>query len=246
VLAAGGDRGLVMVWDVNTWAGRGAARHDDAIAGLAFSPDGGQLGVAGKDRHTRVVDVASGGVLVDMRGDASALDVAFSRDGRLVATGWGDGSVRVHDVASGSERLLSGHVSFVSRVQFAPRGDLLASLGADNDILLWDLRTGSRRALAGHTERLWNAVFLKGGTHLVTSSFDDTLRLWDLATGHHVELMHLKDARSLAVAQDGVTVVAGAGGGRVVVWTDEFPTEPAAIAARLDTMTDLTVPKAQP
>jgi eukaryotic-like serine/threonine-protein kinase len=255
LLAAGGRKGALLVWRLDGRDGVGVWKlepHGGDIASVAFAPDEQSLATTSFTNSVRVVDWTTGAERFESSHDARAFDVAFSRDGAWLASAWADARVRLHHVASGYERTFAGHATFVAKVRFSPDGATLASMGADNNVWLWDLRppasggdgpgaaAAAGRALRGHTARLQNLVFLRGGSHLVTTSMDDTVRLWDLASGANYVIAKLAAADGLAAAPDGVTVAAGGAEGRVVLWTDDLPTDPIDLRRQLDAMTDFT------
>jgi WD40 repeat protein len=91
--SAGGAR----LWDVASGTERRAVnRHTDAVAAVAFSPDGQTLATASWDTTTKLWDATGGQertTLVGHTGRVTA--VAFAPDGKVLATGGEDRTVRL-------------------------------------------------------------------------------------------------------------------------------------------------------
>src|SRR6266511_1468886 len=103
-LAAGGEGGLTIVWDVasrrNVFERRGHGATQ--IYTVALSPDGGMLATGGGDAATRLWKTDSGELLhtFDFAGKWVRA-VQFSPDGKILAVGGtGDLTVRLWDVRS--------------------------------------------------------------------------------------------------------------------------------------------------
>jgi hypothetical protein len=90
----------VRLWDVET--GRELRRlvgHTDAVACVAFSPEGRRLLSGGADNSLRLWDVESGRELLRLDGhDKWVFSVAFSPDGRRALSGGADQTVRLWDL----------------------------------------------------------------------------------------------------------------------------------------------------
>jgi WD40 repeat protein len=150
------------------------------LYGVAFSPDGAVLIVAG---HKAVLawNVADGtavGTFGDWQQGHKA--VAVSPDGKHVAAGGDDRLVRV-GALGGEPAALKGHRSTILTVAFRPQGGMLASGGKDNVIRLWDVATGAQgKTLEGHRQGVSSVAFSPDGQHLASGSEDKTIKIWSL------------------------------------------------------------------
>jgi WD40 repeat protein len=113
----------------------------EGVWGVAFSPDGKTLALAGKGK-VKLWDVGSRKELATLEGHAgNVYCVAFSPDGKLLASGGGDHTVRLWHMPGGKEAaILKGHTGEVKSVAFSPDGTMLASGAVGPPILkLWDV-----------------------------------------------------------------------------------------------------------
>lgn len=120
----------------------------------AFSPDGTRLAIADTGDPPRVLDVATGQVVLELEGHAAGVsDVAWSPDGARIATAGYDERVIVWDAADESplQRLptLSREISTVA---FSPDGRHLATASVVEDVVrVWTLDVDELRAIAAGT-----------------------------------------------------------------------------------------------
>jgi WD40 repeat protein/serine/threonine protein kinase len=181
----------VRIWDATTYAELLVIEgmKKSGARGLALSPDGKRLAIAGVgDPEVKVWDTQIGRELLAFRGHTGGVNcVAFSLDGRWIASGSGDfnqrdkGEVKVWDSQTGRERLtLNGHMDGVWSVAFSPDGQRLATGGWDHNVKIWDLTTGQEAlTLRAHPNAVWSVAFSHDGHRLVSASIDRTIRIWD-------------------------------------------------------------------
>jgi WD40 repeat protein len=117
-VAAGCDRGSLVLWSPWRWGGRLVRRDlDDAVYALAFSPDGGYLAVGTEGGRLYVLELASG-ALAARRLAGTVSSVAFSPAGDELAVTSLDPNVRVVRLAN---------------LAFVPEGDVTSWLAARTD-----------------------------------------------------------------------------------------------------------------
>ena len=172
--------------------------------GIAFSPDGKSLALAGMDR-LRLHDVAAGTerVLSVLSGGAAAGQLQFSPDSQaLMLSASYEPSVRMWNLTTGNEVTLSeGMGSVMVAMNLAPDGRTLAVSSGYNrpGIKVWDVLTSRLRATMGDNLPGTSLIALTNDGRNVLGRSTAGLTLWDAQTG--VE----KHAVNMANAQYGAT-----------------------------------------
>ena len=146
-------------------------KHQGAITGLVFSPDGQMLATSSKDGTVRAWDAFLGKELFRLPAHDGVGAVVFSKDGQFLFSGGTDGKIRLWHVFTASlVRTWEGHRAEVTGLALSPDGHTLASASADSTALLWrieerDLKGPPPRVLtAEELERLWTSLSSEDGT----------------------------------------------------------------------------------
>jgi WD40 repeat protein len=134
------DFGEVKLWNLHS--GKGSVPlggHDQGVFALAFSPDGGLLASAGRDRIIKLWDTHSGRLLRSLFGHQDDVHgLAFSPDGTKLTSGSSDLTVRLWNPADGHQKtVFRGHREPVTAVAFDPDGRSIASCGS-SEVKVWD------------------------------------------------------------------------------------------------------------
>ena len=118
---------------------RWRANIDDHPIGLAWSPDGASLAVAGVSGPITLFNGADGAIQHKLPGHAlDTMAISWRNDSRVMASVGQDGQVRLWDVETGRQRSeMEGGASWVERVAFSPVGDWLVS-AAGRKLRLWN------------------------------------------------------------------------------------------------------------
>ncbi|GLB36779.1 hypothetical protein LshimejAT787_0310660 [Lyophyllum shimeji] len=135
----------VRVWDTHSIRAVAEFKgHTASVSSAVFSPDGNRLVVPGwPDKTARILDVATGKVMAELRVGAQVWCVAFSMDGSQIATGSSDATIRIWNATTGeAEGELIGHTHGVRDVAFSQDGSQVISSSGDRTVRVWDKTTG--------------------------------------------------------------------------------------------------------
>ena len=185
--------------------------HISPIRAVAFSPDGRLLATGSVDRTTKIWDVASGGLVVTIKGhEGEIFSLAFSPDGKTLATGSNDFTVRLWDIAAVSEFDCIETEYRIQSLAFSPDGKIIASGSYNNSTTkVWDVSNGRQLAKIKGPGNSWGVAFSPDGKRLAIGYSEGTLKLLDAATYQEVASFkaHAKGIASLMISPDNRTLV---------------------------------------
>src|ERR1051326_5009434 len=148
--------GSIRVWDAATGEMLREMADDPnyMINSLAIAPDGRTLAWAGRDKHVRIQDLATGREVHRIAGHEFTECFAFSSDGKMLASGGArEIRVRLWDTSTGRELRSLNHprTTFTygtTYLAFAPHGKTLVAFSPTNsgngpgELRFWDIESG--------------------------------------------------------------------------------------------------------
>jgi WD40 repeat protein/DNA-binding SARP family transcriptional activator len=161
-----------------------AGRHEEAIRGVAWSPDGRFIVTVGAPA-VQVWDGSTGELVrsLETAGEDCLCSAAtFSADGRLLATMGGADATLIWETKTwspASEPILGTG----GPASWSPRGNLLATT-AGNQVAISSTVAGAETIrLRGHTGPIDDLAWATNGLIATSSVADRTVRIWDAADG---------------------------------------------------------------
>jgi WD40 repeat protein len=236
VLSAGGrilaDRdghGTVQVWDVTTQRPVGVPLPGHGtVTGLALSPDGGTLAVAGDGVQLwrTATGQRIGTALPASGGSGGYGGLAFSPDGTTLATIGADGKARLWNVATqqetGAPLAVGPPGTFAGTVALSPDGKVLVTVGAGGRTQLWSVASHEpvgKPMPAGAAATV--VAVSPDGTMLATAGGDGTIRLWNAGTQQEIGAPMTADTQPVyaaAFSPDGTMLATAGGDGTIRLW----------------------------
>jgi WD40 repeat protein len=187
--------------------------HTDALASVAFFPDG-RRGLSGSfDGTLRIWNLETGEEVRTLGTTKGKIyGVAISPDGRSALSGGEDLLIHLWDVDNSKEVFeLRGHLGFLTAVAFSVDGQYAISGGGDRMLRLWDLE--AQKLLPGicrHNGLVRSVAFdpvvgpsagKEGGLRALScSSEDGTMRLWNVKKGKELKRWKAPGAQVWSVA----------------------------------------------
>lgn len=139
-LAAGGEGGVVKVWDATSGKELLSLQPGGSIADLSYSPDGRWLAAVEHQGGVVVWDATKGEQRLKLPGEGC---VRFSSDSKLIASTArmkpAGETIFVCDAATGKERLVLEQDKLLTSLAFSPDGRRLTAISATAIVDVWDL-----------------------------------------------------------------------------------------------------------
>jgi len=211
----------------------------DDIGSAAFSPDGKQIILTGRN-ILKVYDAVTGDLKTSFNthsitGKINITSIALSPDGKRIAavsTGiWGSSNlgnrrffdpIKVFDVSTGKGLLtLTGHEDFVFTATFSPDGQRIVSGSNDKTVRIWDASTGEElMILGGHKSEVTSVIYSPDGKRIASGSKDKTVRLWDVDTGTELITFrgHEGEVSSIAFSPNNKRIVSSSYDKTIRMW----------------------------
>lgn len=190
-LAAGGCDRQVRIWNLVGGASpvkldQTVEQHSDWVLGARFTPDGGQLITASRDKSVRIWDLKKReSVAAFTEHQSPVFGVAVGQDGKTGYSVGADRMIRIWPApnAEKSIKAVAGHEGEVYKVLVIPNPSNLATASADKTVRLWTADGAAVRSLSGFTGPVYSLAVSPDGARLAAGDADGEIRVWNVADG---------------------------------------------------------------
>lgn len=165
--------------------------HSNKITSVIFSPDGNKIGTTSEDHISRIWDVVSGDLLMNLQSHASLKSIVFSPDGKKAVTVSEDASATIWNALK-KDLLFNiyGHTFGIRSVKISPDGRLIAIAFEDNTVKIWSVENGKLISdLAGYSAAINYADFSPDGKRIIVASVNNLAKEWDVENGKLVSIL---------------------------------------------------------
>jgi len=238
-LITGGKDKTVRVWDIHSRQQVKQITMDNAVVGIAVSPDGNSVFII-DDQSTGQRGAGSGstigylwntrtGAETDQRAIAGTVySVAFSPDGKYLMDGDSHLAANVWDARTETLTCSFPNKAIVGIAAFSANGKTALTRSRDGTAGLWNTQScGKIRDLADPTlitselsPSPESAAISPDGSYVLTGNPDGGIRLWDAYTGAELQAFigHVDSVRSAAFSPDSNYVLTGSADQTARLW----------------------------
>jgi len=162
--------------------------YPDIAVAANFSPDGKKILTIYLDSATKIWDVATGKLLVDIERENIFVNSArFSPDGKKIALALAGGNIEIWDAAKGNLLAdLKGGANYIISFQYSPDGKRIFISNWFGAAKIWDATRGVLVANLPAKNNSLVGVYVESspdGKKIVSIAYDNTARVWDAASG---------------------------------------------------------------
>lgn len=190
------------------------AGHKEAVAAVAFSPDGKTVATGSFDKTIKLWDAAAQKEVRALDGHAGmVLTVTFTKDGTKLLSGGEDNLVKLWNLAAAAQqpKALPASPAPIKALAATKDGKLLAGACEDGNVRLYDVASLMPvRDFGGHGGPVFAAVFSPDGARLYTAAADRSVRVFETGSGKPLASQEIgsQPATSLALLpkEDGFVV----------------------------------------
>lgn len=232
VTGAGGDEGVISVWQFSDGVLQKEKAFGFRIYDLSLHPEGEWIAFVGnsgnvglwnwKTDEERTIATATSAQLAAQ--NPLIRTVQFSLDGTQILTAGSGGisnNVFLFDFASGElVQTYTGHQGTVYSVAFSPDGRYIASSSEDNSIIVWHITQDEPSlSLYGHTGDVIAMRFSSESRFIISGGVDNTVRLWDIESGSEIQRFDTKSSLfSVSIDAQSQTIFSGDTEGNLQRW----------------------------
>ncbi|XP_060065526.1 U3 small nucleolar RNA-associated protein 15 homolog [Ylistrum balloti] len=222
LLVAGGDEGLIRLFDVE---GRALLRvfkgHTGAVHVTKFLRDRVRLFSGADDNSVAVWDIPREAQIATYKEhqDYVRCGVSSLSSNDILLTGSYDHKVKLYDTRIGDSVLTVDHGQPVEDVLTFPTGGIFISAGG-NVVKVWDALSGGRllTTLCNHHKQVMSLAFCSNYQRLLSASLDRHVKIYDLSS---YQVVHTLDypgtLTAVAVSPDDNLLVVGTAEGLVSI-----------------------------
>jgi len=219
--------------------------HNDAINGIAWSPDGQILASASSDTNVILWKPSSGELFRKLEDHPyRVFCVAWAPDGHRLASGSNDNLIRIYGADSGKlGQVLVASKQWIGAVAWSPDGQTLVSGSGDTAIQLWDTTTWKlRQTIAAHSPCTGSLVWSPDGGRFAAGGDSARIYIWRAGTAEPPRTLdgHESLITSLAWSPNGQELVSASADGTLRVWNPDSGWQREILAAHKSPLTSVS------